>query len=127
MEPAVEQLELTGVITSQTIPQLIQMISQTGETGVFVVADQDSEKKVFFDKGRAVFAVSSDPDDRLGALFLRKGLLTIETLAKAGEISFRTGKRLGTNDVPSDLESLRDGADFRWVSHVHSLSGHGAL
>lgn len=96
VEQAVEQLELTGGITSQTIPRLIQMISQTGETGVFLVRDQDSEKKIFFEKGRAVFAASSDPDNRLGALFLRKGLLTIETLAKAGEISFRTGKRLGT-------------------------------
>jgi hypothetical protein len=96
MEQTAPQLNLEGEITTQTIPNLIQMISQTGETGVFWVADDRMEKKVYFKDGQAIFAASNVPDDRLGALFLRKGLLSIETLAKSGEISFRTGKRLGT-------------------------------
>lgn len=105
MEQVATDLNLEGGITTQTIPSLIQMISQTGETGVFKVQDGRVEKKVYFKEGNAVFATSNVPDDRLGALFLRQGLLSIETLAKSGEISFRTGKRLGT--VLVEFECIR--------------------
>ncbi len=96
MDQLVTQLEIEGKISGQTIPTLIRQISQTGETGVFKVVDGKVEKSVNFHEGRAIFATSNDPDDRLGELFLRQGLVSLENFLKAGEVSVRTKKRLGT-------------------------------
>ena len=101
-------LELEGEISSQTIPSLIQPISQSGETGVFHVSDGRREKTVYFLEGRAIFATSDDPEDRLGVLFLRKGLLSLENLINAVDVSLRTHKRLGTVLVEFEFIRPRD-------------------
>jgi hypothetical protein len=52
-------------------------------------------KKVYFSDGRIVFALSGDPDDRLGDLLLREGLITLDQLENA-LTQLSSGKRLGT-------------------------------
>ena len=99
-------LELEGDIFSQTIPTLIQPISKSGETGVFRVTDGRFEKSVYFQEGRAIFATSSDPEDRLGVLFLRQGVLSLDNLVNAAEVSLRSHKRLGTVLVEFELCKL---------------------
>ncbi len=60
------------------------------------MVDGKVEKSVYFNEGRAIFATSNHPDDRLGELFFRQGLVSLENFLKAGEVSVRTKKRLGT-------------------------------
>jgi hypothetical protein len=52
-------------------------------------------KKVYIDEGRIVFARSGDPDDRLGDLLLREGLITLDQL-EAALAQLVGSKRLGT-------------------------------
>ena len=52
-------------------------------------------KTLFVDQGCVVFVRSSDPNDRLGEMFLRKDLISLEQLEQAvAEIG--SGRRLGT-------------------------------
>ncbi len=52
-------------------------------------------KRVYLRDGRIVFATSSDPNERLGELLLREGMITLDQLDQA--ISrIGSGKRLGT-------------------------------
>ena len=102
----VTQMEIEGEIFDQTMPFLIQQISKTGETGILKVKESGFEKSVFFQEGRAIFATSTDPEDRLGELLLRKGSVSLENYLQASEESVRTRKRLGTVMVESGF--IRD-------------------
>ncbi len=85
MDQTVTQLEIEGEIFGQTMPFLIQQISKTGETGILKVMKSGFEKSVFFQEGRAIFATSTDPEDRLGELLLRKGSVSLENFIQASE------------------------------------------
>jgi hypothetical protein len=57
-------------------------------------------KKVYIDGGRIVFAASADPNDRLGELLLREGVVTLDQLERA-ITKLASGKRLGAILVES--------------------------
>lgn len=134
MDQLVTQLEIEGEISGQTIPALIRQISQTGETGVFKVVNGKVEKSVYFHEGRAIFATSNDPQDRLGELFFRQGLVSLANLLKAVEVSLGTKKRMGTFFVEFGIirpEGLLEGVTeqvkgillsiFHWTEGMYSF------
>ena len=55
---------------------------------------------MYLSEGRLIFATSTDPDDRLGEMLLRKGLISYRALEESVQ-AIRAGKRQGTLLVES--------------------------
>lgn len=64
-------------------------------------------RSVVVQEGRLVFATSSNPDDRLGELLLRRGRLSLRQLVNAGQ-AVKPGKRLGTILVEEGVLSPKE-------------------
>ena len=64
-------------------------------------------RSVVVHEGRLVFATSSNPDDRLGELLLRRGRISLRKLVDAGH-AVAPGKRLGTILVEQGVLSPKD-------------------
>jgi hypothetical protein len=86
---------VAGRLEGLAVPDLMWLLCRRRATGVLHLQRGDVTKKVFFLEGHIVFAASSDPDDRLGELLLRDGLVELEQLEDAIEKLY-LGKRLGT-------------------------------
>ncbi len=97
-----------GVLSSTTFPGLIYSVLSRKETGVLTLTGDTAEKSVFIQAGRPIFAVSSDRDDRLGQLFFKAGLVSLEGLVRAVERAARENKRLGTVFVEMGLVQPHD-------------------
>ncbi len=97
-----------GILSSTTFPGLIYSILQQRETGVLTLTDETSEKSIYIQSGRPVFATSNDRDDRLGQVFFKAGLVPLENLQAALERSVKVKKRLGTVLVEMGLIEPHD-------------------
>ncbi len=97
-----------GVLSTTTFPGLIYSILSRKETGVLTLTGDTTEKSVFIQAGRPVFAASNDRDDRLGQLFFKAGLVSLEGLVHAVERAARESKRLGTVFVEMGLIQPHD-------------------
>jgi hypothetical protein len=85
---------LEGRLAQRDFPHLVHDLAEQGWTGLLTLTHQGI-RSVVVREGRLVFATSSNPDDRLGELLLRRGRLSLRQLRDAGS-SVRPGKRLGT-------------------------------
>jgi hypothetical protein len=88
--------EHRGKIGPITLPSLLHTVCAARETGTLTVSDATRRKRVYVEEGRIVFAGSNDPDERLGALFLREGMIGLRALQSALSVSLGEKKRLGT-------------------------------
>ncbi len=77
-------------------PQILLDLHRESKTGTLTVDTADVIKKVYLDRGKAVFASSTDEDDRLGETLIKLGKITIEQYEKSVELLKETGKRQGT-------------------------------
>jgi len=77
-------------------PQILLDLHRENKTGILTVDTDEVIKKVYLDKGKAVFASSTDEDDRLGETLIKLGKITIEQYEKSVELLKQTGKRQGT-------------------------------
>jgi hypothetical protein len=76
------------------LPDLLAALCSPQETGVLELTRHGVTKSIYIQEGRIVFATSTDPDDRLGEVLLRKGMLSIRDFEEAvSKLSPR--KRLG--------------------------------
>jgi hypothetical protein len=94
MLPAAKTRE--GIVSSTTVPGLVYSILRERETGVLTLTGESTEKSVYIQSGRPVFATSNDRDDRLGQVFFKAGAITLENLLSVVERSRSERKRLGT-------------------------------
>lgn len=85
-----------GIVSSTTVPGLVYSILREKETGVLTLTGESSEKSVYIQSGRPVFATSNDRDDRLGQIFFKSGAITLESLLAVVERSRSERKRMGT-------------------------------
>ncbi len=69
-------------------------ICNTRETGVLYLSRKNFRKDIYIEEGKVVFASSNDPDERLGELLMREGILSYERLEDA-ITQLGKGKRLG--------------------------------
>ena len=97
-----------GVLSSTTFPGLIYSILLRKETAILTLTDETTEKAIYIQSGTPTFATSNDRDDRLGQIFLKAGLVSLENLMLALERSVRVKKRLGTVLVEMDLIEAHD-------------------
>jgi hypothetical protein len=85
-----------GILSTTTFPGLIYSIFRLRETGVLTFTGETSEKSIYIKGGRPIFATSGDRDDRLGNIFFKAGLVSLDTLLTGVDDSIRLKKRLGT-------------------------------
>ncbi len=86
---------VNGRLEGLSVPDLLWNICRSRSTGVLHLTSRGITKKVYINEGRIVFALSGDPDDRLGDLLLREGLITLDQFEDAFT-KLSSGKRLGT-------------------------------
>ncbi len=84
-----------GRLEGLSFPELLWGLCRAGATGVLELQHDGWRKRIFIEKGRVVFAASSNPDDRLGETLLREEWITLEQLERAVE-RLGSGRRLGT-------------------------------
>lgn len=85
-----------GILSSTTFPGLIYSILREKGTGVLTLTGDVTEKSIYIQSGRPVFATSNERDDRLGQIFFKAGLISLENLLTGLDRSFDLKKRLGT-------------------------------
>ncbi len=94
-EPSLPASLVSGRLEGFSVPDLLWSLCGRRATGVLQLTSRGLTKKVYIDSGRIVFALSDDPNDRLGALLLRDGVITLDQLEQA-ILQLSSGKRLGT-------------------------------
>jgi hypothetical protein len=77
------------------LPELLWELCRRRKTGVLHVLREPVSRLLYIQEGQIVFAASSDPNDRLGELLLRRGTIDLDQLETALR-ELRSGKRLGT-------------------------------
>ena len=86
------EVPIAGRLEGIGLPDLIYELGQAGMTGTLRIERMPIQRMLFFRAGRIVFASSTDPNDRLGEMLLRKNGITIDQLESALAQS-GTGKR----------------------------------
>jgi hypothetical protein len=112
-----------GVLSSATFPALLYSTLARSETGVLTLTSETHEKSVYIQDGRAIFAVSSDRDDRLGQILFKNGQVSLAGLMEAVEVSVATGKRLGTVLVEQGLIQPHDLVEGVRAQVRHIITG----
>ena len=99
---------LAGSLAALSVPEVVQFLFTSLKTGVLLLAfgedasraappdtpDRLRRKSIYFRDGQVVFASSSNPADRLGAVLLREGLVAAEELERCARLA-RGGRPLG--------------------------------
>ncbi len=90
-----ETLVLTGRLEESSFADLMKSLGKSRETGVATLAHEALSKSVNVQDGRIVFASSTDPDDRLGEVMLRAGMIGVAQYDESVKL-IRPGRRQGT-------------------------------
>ena len=101
---------LSGTLPPGGLPALLRPLVQAGRTGVLRLKRGDVGKSVYLSDGRLIFATSSDPDERLGEMLLRKGRISYRALEDSVR-AMGDGKRQGTLLVENGAIRARDLVD----------------
>lgn len=118
------RIPLKGNFREQSIAGLLIYLNRSRLTGTLVVEAGAFLKKVFFDKGDAIFASSTSEDDRLGEMLLKAGKITVEQYERSVELLMETGKRQGTILVELGYLNPKDlywGVKFQVREIIYSL------
>jgi hypothetical protein len=89
-----EALKPEGSLIERDFPELVQHLHERAWTGSLTLTQAGIGKSITIQDGRLVFASSSDPDERLGELLLRRGRLSLRDYVEAGK-AVGPGRRLG--------------------------------
>lgn len=85
---------LAGTLSSFTLPELFGQLVSGVRTGRLVVESGAVRKSVSLVDGQITFASSTDPDERLGTVLVRLGMLT-EGALQAALTQVKPGTKLG--------------------------------
>jgi len=96
-----------GSLDQVDVPAILRALVRADKTGPLRFTRGRITKTVYLEGGRLIFATSTDPDDRLGEMLLRKGLITYRNLEDSVQ-AIRAGKRQGSILVESGLIRSRD-------------------
>jgi hypothetical protein len=96
-----------GKLAEVEFPELVHQLQERRFSGVLRLTRSGVIKRVTVEEGRMVFASSSDPDDRLGELLLRRGRISLRQLIDAAA-ALGQGKRMGTILIEHGLLSPRE-------------------
>lgn len=96
-----------GSLGELSVPAILRALVRADKTGPLRFTRARTTKTVYLSGGRIIFATSTDPDDRLGEMLLRKGLITYRDLEESVR-ALRAGKRQGTILVERGALGPRD-------------------
>jgi uncharacterized protein DUF4388 len=96
-----------GTLDQEGVPGILRALVRADQTGPLRFSRGRVVKTVYLRGGRLIFATSTDPDDRLGEMLLRKGLISYRELEESVQ-AIRAGKRQGTALVESGAIRSRD-------------------
>jgi Domain of unknown function (DUF4388) len=102
-----ERLKPDGSLTERDFPELVHHLYERSFSGSLTLTHGGIGKSVTLEDGRLVFASSSDPDERLGELLLRRGRLSLRQYVEAGR-AVAPGRRLGTLLVEQGVLSPKE-------------------
>ena len=89
------EIPFEGNIREFSLPRVLAYLNRNRKTGTLIVSTHAFTKKIYFDKGDAIFAASSYEDDRLGEMLIRAGKITIDQYEKSVKVLKTTTKRQG--------------------------------
>jgi hypothetical protein len=99
-----------GDLVGTSLPALLRPLVWAKKTGVLRMRRGRIGKSVYIAEGRLIFATSTDPDDRLGEMLLRKGLITFRALEESVR-ALSAGKRQGSILVENGAIRAKDLVD----------------
>jgi tetratricopeptide (TPR) repeat protein len=89
-------MAIKGSLREASLPDVLQLLAMGGKTGCLAVTDRSQFGYIYFDAGRICYADIVNRRDRLGALLVKKRLITSEQLEAAiAEQAARPDRRLG--------------------------------
>jgi hypothetical protein len=88
-------MAIKGDLETVNLPDVLQLLGTAGKTGALSIRRGLEEKRVYFDKGRPVFASSSEEREKLGSVLLKLKQFDENDLETARLRQDETGKRLG--------------------------------
>ncbi len=84
-----------GVVEEGSLLEFFNFLGENNRSGVLVIVSEGVKKSVFFKEGQIRYATSTDPDDRLGNVLFRYGMVDKAKLNEAlGDRSRRLGEKL---------------------------------
>ncbi len=118
------EIPLKGNIKNFSLSTLLAHLNRDRKTGTLVVRTLVFTKKVYLNKGDAIFASSTYEDDRLGEMLIKAGKITMEQYDKSVEILKKSGKRLGAILVENGHITPKDlfwGVKYQVREIIYSL------
>ncbi|MGB5174060.1 MAG: DUF4388 domain-containing protein, partial [Thermoanaerobaculia bacterium] len=88
-------MSITGNLLTLELSELLQWLAQGTKTGVLIIENEDTEKRIYFDRGTIVSSESSDSQEHLGRFLVAEGLIDEPTLARALKLQQATQILLG--------------------------------
>ena len=88
-------LDATGVLRGASPAQILKALDSEKASGSLIVETQGHRLTAALRDGQPFFALSTDPEDRLGNLLIRENLVTLAELTQAKEQMLKRQQRLG--------------------------------
>jgi tetratricopeptide (TPR) repeat protein len=89
------ELPLKGRIKDHSLISLLVNLNRSRKTGTLSLSTPSFTKKVYLNAGDAIFASSTNEDDRLGEMLLKANKINVEQYDRSVELWKSAGKRLG--------------------------------
>jgi uncharacterized protein DUF4388 len=89
-----DDLIVRGELETTSVAELFRSLMGSRETGILTLRNGEITKSVYIQKGRVVYAASTNPDERLGESLLVLGKITARQYLEASRL-IRPGRRLG--------------------------------
>jgi hypothetical protein len=96
-----------GALAHAGLPEVLRPLVREQRTGPLRLSRGKVTKTLYLSEGRLIFATSTDPDDRLGEMLLRKGIISYRALEDSVR-ALQAGKRQGTLLVENGAIRARD-------------------
>ncbi len=115
---------LRGQLGELSLPEILEHLRRARSTGVLSLVSGGARKALYVKDGRAVFATSNLPNDRLGEILLREGKITIDEYETSVKEITKGGKRQGKVLVEMGALSPKDfweGVQFQIREIVYSI------
>ncbi len=102
-----DAIKIEGSLAERDFPELVHHLYERCFSVSLTLTHGGVGKSVTLEDGRLVFASSSDPDERLGELLLRRGRVSLRQYVDAGK-AIAPGRRLGTVLVEQGVLSPKE-------------------
>jgi hypothetical protein len=106
---------LRGNLEHYRLADILIGINKNKKTGILEIKSGSFEKRILISNGVEIFASSTDLDDRLGELLIKRNKITREQFNQAFELVSKRGQRLGK--VLISLGFLKQNDLVRAVKH----------